>query len=32
MHHFGESPITTVFFAEQTQVIEFYPYFDIART
>ena len=28
--HFGESPTTTVFFAEEMQVIEFYPYFDIA--
>ena len=30
--HFGVSSITTVFFAEQIQMIEFHPYFAIAQT
>ena len=32
VHYFGETPITTVFFAEETQVIQFYTYCDIAQT
>ena len=30
--HFGVSSITTVFFAEEIQMIEFHPYFVIAQT
>ena len=29
LDHFAKSPITTVFFADVTQEIEFYPYFNI---